>query len=375
MIIYLSVFCISLLACYGSYILEMKRSDSKLLIFLLASIAVVVISILSGCRDYSIGTDVLVYGNAWFQHAVEMRGNFTLYTQWATSSSIGYLYAVFNYIVAHFTNNPHWFYFWYSLIENTIVYFAIKRNKDIIPPILGWATYLFMFYNMTLNVLRNGMALVIILWGLKYIREQRLVKYLITVCIAYLFHNTSILAIIPYFIYFFVKDHKNMNKYLFIKKLSIVFGALLIVAVFDQLVGVLLSHNLLSDRYELYVQSGTSGGFIIHLFLACIPIVILYIIQFRKDSDDFNMFESYLFIATIIGLMTRKLAYLSRVTLYFDIYLILAVPFIFLHGRVFRWKNININNIILFIYLICYWLIVYGYMDSGETTPYIFMRY
>lgn len=371
MAVYFGIFCLSLLASYGDYYVEIRQKNLKIISFLLASISILVISALAGYRDYTIGTDVMVYGNPWFQNAVGMQGNFFLYTKWAMSSSIGCLYATFNYIVAHFTNNPHWFYFWYSLVENSIIYLSIKRNKDIISPPLGWAVYLFMFYNMTLNVLRNGMAFAIILWGLKYIREQKLVKYLVVIFIAYQFHNTAVIAIVPYFVYYFF--NRNNSSYSIIKKISIVFITMIIVVVFTQLSSGLTSYNLINGRYDLYTQSGTNGGFLIHLVLTCVPLIVLYVIQNDKDDIDHDVFESYLLIATILGLMNKKLAYLSRITLYFDIYFIISIPFIISHGRLFKYKNINLNIVIIYIYLVIYWILVYGYMNSGETVPYIFM--
>ena len=77
-------------------------------------IALLIPSMLAGYRDYTIGTDVLVYGNYWFEMTKGL--DLQSYVQWATASSIGSLYALLNYTVSRFSENPHVFYFVLSFI-------------------------------------------------------------------------------------------------------------------------------------------------------------------------------------------------------------------------------------------------------------------
>lgn len=382
MTIYLLTFVASSIASYGSDKLGSTNVDkNKLYNFIsiiLMLIAVLSVSILAGCRDYSIGTDVLVYGNQWFQNAVKYQSDPSLYLRWATSSSIGYFYALFNYIVARFTNNPHWFYFWYSFAENIVIYWAIRRNKDIISPFQGWLVYLFLFYNSTLNVLRNWMALAIVLWGFKYIRERKLIKYLITAYVAYLFHNSAYIALVPYFVNIFLQKSENDNQKLLViqlKKLVIVFFTVITVILFSQIVNFLALIGVVNTRYQEYTQLSNGGGFLVHLIVLSLPVIVLYMIQHKlKGNKNFELFEMYAFIMMILGVLNRQYTYLSRITLYFDVYLILSIPFVIKNGVAFNFGKIKAENLMLIAYLVFYWLLIYGFMKSGETVPYIFMR-
>lgn len=46
-----------------------EKTQSKLLKRILIILALLIPSILAGLRDYSIGNDVLLYGNKWFERS------------------------------------------------------------------------------------------------------------------------------------------------------------------------------------------------------------------------------------------------------------------------------------------------------------------
>ena len=214
MYIYLCVFAISILLCYFFEkmvfpVIE-KKPFSKIWIVMSLILIALLPSILGGVRDYSIGTDIRVYGNTWFYLARSSSNLFSLLGA-ASASSIGALYATFNFVVSRFTDNPHWFYFWYCFAENLIVLIALRENRKLISITGGWATYLLLFYNLNFNMLRQGMALVILLLGFKYIREEKFLKFILVVLFAYLFHNTAIIALLVYIIYLIIAHKNNAN--------------------------------------------------------------------------------------------------------------------------------------------------------------------
>ena len=374
MYIYLIIFAISIFIIGLAEKFRLKsrnKKKSKVFYLFIAFIGILLPSILAGLRDYSIGTDVLVYGNDWFNRAVNAT-DFNLYTRWATSSSIGYLYAVFNFVVSRFTANPHYFYFYLNLMEGIIVYSAIFRNKDILNVTDGWATYLFLFYNFTLNILRNGMALCILLWGFYYIRKQKPIKYLIVVYIATLFHATAIIGIIIYILYYLLnKSNSQINKLftLLVTGLSVLF--------FQEIGHFLIENEMISERYFGFLENGGRGGFILHLFVFSLPILGLYFkVDFSKLKVKrvFYLLEEIVIVSFLMSFFNMFSSALSRITNYFDFFYVLAVPYIFDQQMIFKYKNFDLNKLVMYVYLIIYWLITYMWMRSGETVPFVFMR-
>lgn len=370
MYIYLCVFAISILLCYFCEKIAFpaieQKTLSKLWFVILLILIALLPSILGGVRDYSIGTDIRVYGNTWF-YLSRSSSNLLSLLKLASESSIGALYATFNFIVSRFTDNPHWFYFWYCFVENLIVLIALRENRKLISTTSGWATYLLLFYNLNFNMLRQGMALVILLLGFKYIREEKFLKFSIVVLIAYLFHNTAIIALIVYIIYLVIA-YKN-NNWL---KLSVIYvGSVIFILSFEQISQFLLNAGILNTRYAMYINSENSAvgkSYIFYLFL-----LLICTLSIKKAKDaTFYFFEVLTFICILFSILVR-IPYLFRVIDYFSIYLCLGIPYIFEKKSRIVLNGINFRPLIMYVLLISYWLIIYALLGYHATVPFVFM--
>lgn len=372
MYIYLCVFAISILLCYFFEkmvfpVIE-KKPFSKIWIVMSLILIALLPSILGGVRDYSIGTDIRVYGNTWFYLARSSSNLFSLLGA-ASASSIGALYATFNFVVSRFTDNPHWFYFWYCFAENLIVLIALRENRKLISITGGWATYLLLFYNLNFNMLRQGMALVILLLGFKYIREEKFLKFILVVLFAYLFHSTAIIALLVYIIYLIIAHKNNANNWV---QMSLIYiCSIIFILSFESISQFLLNAGILSARYAIYLNSdnaATGRSYIFYLF-----IFIVCIISVKSEKDTiFNFFEIITFICISFSILV-KISYLSRVINYFSIYLCFGIPYIFEKKSRVILNGITFRPLIMYILLIGYWLIIYAFLGYQSTVPFIFM--
>lgn len=374
MLIYLLVFLISTLLIY----IANKINDSvgtrirkKILYYVIVTIALLIPSILAGMRDFSIGTDVLVYGNAWFQNALQMV-NFQIYSAWATSSSIGYLYAAINFVVSRFTNDPHVLYFYISLLENVFVYWAIRRQKDWLNAPYAMLVYFLLFYNYNLNILRQGLATVVILWGFKYVREQKLIKYILTVWVACGFHNTAYFGIVIYLVYWIATNKISKNlKYL------LIVGFVLGLAFFKKIAGLLLAHGILGDRYIGYIDGSVArGGFFTQLLLSLPILVYALVVTLGKENSKLHGVFYLVILGSMMSVLNLNTAFLSRLTQYINFMYIIFWPILIQNSNI-RFTGYNIEGsrkivyVVVTFYLLIYWYIIYVYMKSGQTVPYI----
>lgn len=372
MYIYLCVFAISILLCYFCEKIAFpaieQKTLSKLWFVILLILIALLPSILGRVRDYSIGTDIRVYGNTWFYLARSSSNLFSLLGT-ASASSIGALYAIFNFVVSRFTNNPHWFYFWYCFVENIIVLIALRENRKLISITSGWATYLLLFYNLNFNMLRQGMALVILLLGFKYVREEKFLRFLLVVLFAYLFHSTAIIALLVYIVYLITAHKNNTNNW--IQMILIYICSTVFILSFESISQFLLNAGLLSTRYAIYLNSdnvATGRSYIFYLF-----IFIVCILSVKSEKDTiFNFFEIITFICIAFSILV-KISYLFRVINYFSIYLCFGIPYVFEKKSRIVLNGINFRPLIMYIFLIGYWLIIYVFLGYQSTVPFIFM--
>lgn len=369
---YLCVFAISILLCYFFEkmvfpVIE-KKPFSKIWIVMSLILIALLPSILGGVRDYSIGTDIRVYGNTWFYLARSSSNLFSLLGA-ASASSIGALYATFNFVVSRFTDNPHWFYFWYCFAENLIVLIALRENRKLISITGGWATYLLLFYNLNFNMLRQGMALVILLLGFKYIREEKFLKFILVVLFAYLFHNTAIIALLVYIIYLIIAHKNNANNWV---QMSLIYiCSIIFILSFESISQFLLNAGILSARYAIYLNSDNAATGRSYIFYLFIFIVCILSVKSEKDTI-FNFFEIITFICISFSILV-KISYLSRVISYFSIYLCFGIPYIFEKKSRVILNGITFRPLIMYILLIGYWLIIYAFLGYQSTVPFIFM--
>ena len=83
-----------------SYIIP--KLDNKIVRYIILGIVILSLSIIGGCRNTTVGTDVEVYGVSWFEKACDYN-NITDYLKDMNKEDGGYV--VLNYIVSRFTNN------------------------------------------------------------------------------------------------------------------------------------------------------------------------------------------------------------------------------------------------------------------------------
>lgn len=374
MLIYFEIFILSTLLIYVANKIndtnKFSGSIKKIIYYFLIFLGLIIPSILAGLRDYSIGTDILVYGNDWFTnalHAVDLIS----FISYASYGSIGPLYASLNYFVSRFTDNPHALYFVISLLENIGVYWAIKRQKDWLNVPYAMLVYYLLFYNYNLNILRQGLAIVIILWGFKYVREGKLFKYLLTIIVAMGFHNTAYFGIVIYLVYW-ISTNKSLSKLKYGLIVFFIIGTVL----FKQIILFLMTHGILSNRYGNYIDgSFAQGGFWAQLLLSA-PLLIYAIIFLQYKNKKLIGLVYLLILTNIMSFLNLNASYLNRLTQYISFMYVIFWPIFINEGNV-KVKGLNLSTskrimyVIITIYLVLYWLIIYGYINSGETVPYL----
>lgn len=372
--IYLIVFAISVLLIRCADKNKNWKKSRRVVRAFLTCIAILLPSVLAGVRDYSIGTDVLVYGNAWFDYAV---GDFDFkhYVIWGTSSSIDLIYCIINYVVARFTDNTHWFYFVFSLITTGLIYKAAEDNNDIVEPYYVMLTYYLLFYNQSLNMLRQSLALAFAACSFSYIRRNQYIRFALCAVLAYLSHRSAIVVVLLLIIYKIVNSQVRT-----LGKALVLTGSLVALFGINSIYSFFVSVGLLTSRYDSYFDVQQRGGFYVHLLLLCAPYFVLIYMFIKQRLQDKSIREAisglkyYLLFSTVVGCVTLKMTYMARIVLYFDIMLIYTVPLITDNlGVTLRLEGKNKNKSLMVLWMVIYWIIVYAVRNSGETYPFVFM--
>lgn len=364
---YIITFGISLVFIYMS---EKIKYCKQLFIIL----GLLVPSILAGVRDYSVGTDVLLYGNSWFERAVQI-DSLSNYLSKANEYGVGLGYAFINFIISRFTNNAHVFYFLYELLQLTILYYVLKRYQDKISITFAFAIYYFCYFNISLNLLRQIMAVLLVLYSYRYVEDKKIIKFIVTIFIATLVHNSAIVGIVLFPIKVAV-DNKQWKK---IFKILVIGSCLLAVFLYEQIFNLLSSYGINGvERYAHYMTDTEVGGRFVRLFYWGILLII--ILLKRKKCElyykEFEFLQLLMLISTVGSLfMFIGSTWIIRIVYYFDIFQIIYMP-ILAHNMeiVYGPGRKKVGYFILMLLVIVNWLITFVIRNGGATYPFVFMK-
>lgn len=364
MCIYIVTF---LLVVLISYFAEKLSNKNKVLSIFFIFVAIVLLSFVGGMRDYNIGTDINVYGKNWFEYALKYQ-KFANYADVIETSDIGYLFI--NFWVAKFTENFNTFLFIHQLICNSLIFITLYKYRKEVPLYLSVLVYLCVYYCRTYNYLRQSLALSIVFFGFRYVKEKKIIKFLAVVLIAAQFHFTAYVALTIYIIYMLLSsDIKYKNIFTILIIALTIFCTVNIVNV----IKILYSCNIVSYRIYQYIYNSMRGSIDISIIETAFKLVFLGIcligVKKINEKEKMNLAIIVMLIMDFIFFQMRSvILYTDRFSLYYGYMLMLLFPQI---PQI--WKKNNDSEIIklvIILVLIIFWLFKFVFENSGEVFPY-----
>ncbi|SFM25880.1 EpsG family protein [Gracilibacillus orientalis] len=298
----------------------------------------IILFIISSIRAESVGTDTDNY----------LRGFKVIKnTSWnrmfeAERWEFGYIFL--NKLSAYISNNDQIILFVTSFVFLFgIGYFIYKNSNNVV-----FSLYLFVslfLYFFSFNGIRQAIAMSIIASGFHLIRERKLKKYLVIVCIASLFHITAILMIGIYFIYSIKLTKKNI---IFILVTFVIFYSLL-----GSIINFVLT-NIDSLNYLSNDVSFEGSGFLFPLITISV-LLLLFIIRITEGNTKYLEYMTILVLLSfLISIISMKVSLILRLNYYLLIYYIIAIPYALnlVRDRTLRFLLTYITIVITLAYLV-----------------------
>lgn len=370
MIIYLVVFALSIIS---TYIAEKGKKKYTFKIFSL--IAILLPSILAGVRAETVGTDINYYAKDYYNKALEASNLFSFI--FSEDCEIGYL--SLTYIVTFFTKNFHCLLFSIQLIITACVYYFSYCNREKTPMFMSMTVFLLYFYNINLNIMRQGIAVGIFLCSIFFVENKKYKKAFVILFISILFHKSAVLGL-PIYALFYIEQNKNFssNTKVSLFYFIIVFFVASILFV-EGIVGFLVRANIIPIRYYYYISGAYFSGdnyefnyvVLIYKVFWCVVAFITYL----KDKKELNpVYFIMLIMDMIIFCLTVKVRNIDRIGYYFCIPgMLVCIPKI---RNLFRKDSFNriASYIIIVGILLSYWYMVYVRYNWNATYPFEFFK-
>lgn len=264
-------------------------------------------------------------------------------------------YKLLNKVISLFTMNEQWFLAIIAIICIVPIGRLIYKYSKM--PFLSFALYIaFNYYTFVFSGLRQGIAFAILAWGYSYILEKRLLKFLMAVVVAALFHVSAIFFIPAYFL----TDIKLNLKFW----ISILIANLLIyflkVPIFSFIV------NNFYTTYEIVISDA-------YTWMALCWFIIIVGLLFRKQIDLTKSENNFIFTLLIVGATIMNFASVGtnvmRVADYYYMYVILFLPMVIdsITDRLTRY--VALFCVMIGIYALYSWSLG---KDGYSIVPYMF---
>lgn len=374
MVIYLLSFLIS---CLLMYFAEKLNRASAILTSLFIFLSILIPSVLAGARALTIGTDVITYVSPMYNAASSATSFFSFQNIPILNgiilipiSSFEVGFTSYIYIITKVFGNLFFSLFFIQFICIGLIILGLWSLRGKFPVWLGLSIYYLSLFNPSLNLVRQSIAIAIIIFGFKYLIQNNWVKYVIVVICACLFHKTAIVGLIILLLFYCFLEKKNGKKF-FNQNEKLMIVTILV----GLIVLVPFTRNIALKIIGLssYTQGYLSGNesFAINQLILRLPILLFILIQWKQVK---NSQLKYFFLSILIcDVFTSQLAsmsdFASRISLYFSAYYIFIVPyFINDENKIRR----TILTIFVISYFLFYWYYSFVIMNYNQTVPYLF---
>ena len=323
MLIYIIIILIATLFAYAANGSLKNRS----LFYICSFFALFIPAFFAGCRDLTVGYDVLFYEYDIYKDA---HFSINLNELIERNVTIELFYLIINYIAVSLYDNIHFTLGFISFITLFFAYLACYNLRKSIPLWLLYSGFLFMFYATSMNILRQSVAIAVCFYAYSIMRTKGIGwSFFLIAIIAFISHTTAIFAIcmICIFRYMSKLTEQSFSKIftLFIIIIGIVFYSI------SQL--LLYLTLLLGKDYTIYLDSSATnevwGTTIIpytYIILISISIIAYHWAKKGEIITTYNMQEfksnTAIFIlciilgATLTGSMLRLISYFVTINIY-----------------------------------------------------------
>ena len=361
-LLYLVVFAISIF--FSRQYDKRKNSiigwKSKMVYCILITLPVI---FLQGFR-YDVGTDYLSYASLYRGFS---EGN-EIFASWYANEPLFTLTCRIVYFISN--GNQTAFFLTDAVLMNVLLFFAFDYYKDQVSLPVMYTFYYLLCFPYFLNIERQGLAVIIIWYAMRYVHEKKLLKFFFCIFIATLFHNTAIFGLVLYFINFLKGKFRVYIKFLVI-----------VVAFFSPFI-INWSINFLSNNVELFqkylkfLRTDIMGELETvntnFLYMALLMAVLLLMIRFLKRMGLDLFWISFLCAAQMFSyLLNNYIDWGFRMSFYFEFGVMYSYSFVYTKLK----YRVNRLVLLAFIAVLLMFYFTYKFYIQGncEIFPYQFI--
>lgn len=327
---------------------------NKILFYVFFPLLILFPSIIEGCRDWNLGSDMLGYGSIYFYDSLHYNKVGTFLSNLDTKE---YGYHLLCYFCGK-VGSINLYMFMAGLIKMTMLALTCLHFRKITIPWMVVLGYMLFFYWYGFSLMRQSLAMSICMYSLVFLYEKQYIKYLLFVIIGYSFHNSSIFIL---FLPFVILVSKMKHRLLIVT-----FGVGTVYVLASTFFIFIATSGLFGEeKADLYLDSGVASA-----KTNIVILIAFYLAPYLHKSIDRNI-KYYVQACSLIALMFLFLSGLFEVAFRVSFYQM--VPLLFLIPsllKLIKDKSIQLIGITIYICLFFLHIVIAANHGMADTIPY-----
>lgn len=326
---------------------NLKMVQTRRNFFLTAHfIFAIYIGLMLGLRHEAVGPDTRSYIISFKE--IKYTSFFEIFN--ADDRSKEYLFSAVSKLISMCTDNRFVFTTLFGMFFSLSYGYLVHKISDNY--VISYAVLFFLYMNFVISGMRQVAAMSVLFLSYKFIKERRLIPFLLCIAVAYYFHNTSIIFVAAYFV-----NNKKMGPF----QLLIIGAALFMTYILPSTTNKLLYNVIAWEKlavYEVYdkKESVNSTGFLIKLCL------FIFNVFHYKQVVNKNKNNAFLYNMSAIGVameaFTVIMSQAFRMSMYFSIFDTILLANV-LQGLDARGKRNYNNKMIAYIFTAAIFILYY----------------
>ena len=377
--IYICAFVLSISLMYLA-----EKKNRKIYIFLSAFILI----ILAALRDESVGYDVKVYQSKMFAIAKNSANVVRFYNN-EFISTVEPLYSLVTYLASKI-GGIFWLFLFNEVLVILFLFLSIWKFRECTSPYRSLACYLFVYYLWSYDIIRQMIAMMIVLYAISLLFEERYKTCVVMMLLAIGFHTSAVVGFAVMLIKILC-DRKSKRIYVAI----IVFLTVVISFSFRELfTWIVRSIPFLPEKYisasyltiaEGGIDFSVSKFAYIVMALSSILIYVLFGIKAtgNNSKNEYSGIEMYysncefflcMMVISLGGVIVGSVArFANRAFYYMEMFSIFTIPnikYIFRDDK----KNRLLVNVLMYSFLIAFCVEYLMILNVAGVFPYKFAK-
>lgn len=348
LVIYILVYVVS------AYLLSKTYKNNKLIV----TVGLLIPILFAGCR-FKVGTDFWQYmtnfirwDSLTYSELLKESGGIVLY-----KSVCKFAYGLGGRVLT-----------WCVLATLVLipVYRTLRREYQKIFLGTAIAVFLLTAFTSAFNLSKQYIAVSIVFFGMKYIFDDKFLKFMLCVIIATLFHETAAIALVLWFFW----DHKNHISIYGWRRVVIFVSTMIVVFFYREVIIYFSSKFGMFEDFANYANdlAANNRDFYVSLFKLVIVLMLSSRLRCRDEKNAF--FINLLIVTTLVGMTGFTHPQVKRIAYYFSVpaetVLVGYIPYCF------KTEQRNMGAILVVGFYIGLFTLTYYVLGQSHILPYIF---